>query len=255
MVKKVGISNRLIIFVLIIIFIASLIFRIYVQEGIGETIKIDPTSVTITMTDKTKYKTNESTSAYGDSVPKKPLPASVKLPQAPVSNDPPPPTPTAMPNGNFNISTQYDMSMTQLTMINPDVVKITMVDQAIMTILPMQGNTIISQTNSINADKDNELPYADVFPLNLTIKIEFDKTAPLYYLSQQTSPDKTVQNTIKNGELDIITSARGGLIIDTNYTQLGAVVSDTVNPRLFTINITNSTGIDKINIHWTTIPQ
>jgi hypothetical protein len=253
MAKKVGISNRVIIFVLIIIFISSLIFRIYVQEGIGETIIQDPTSVTITMTDKTKYKTNETSSTFGDLVPRKPLPASVKVPEAPVSNDPPPPTPTAIPNGNFNISTQYDMSMTEITMNDPYVVNIIMVDKAIMTIVPMQGNTIISQTNSINADQDDELPYADVFPLNLTIKIEFDKTAPLYYLSQQTSTDKTVQNTIQNGELDIITSARGGLIIDSNYTQLGSVISDTVNPRLFTINITDSTGIDKININWTTV--
>jgi hypothetical protein len=213
-------QRRIILFMLLIVIITGILFKFFTnnyQEGLT-TMPPKPTipPTNVTLNLTDKTKYNKgNTSASGISIP----------------------------YGQYNAQTQYDLSMTPFITNKPTTLPLIFANGAVLTIKPMP------------VPSDNTDDVKPIFPTNMSLTVQFDNGAPIYYLKKQNSTSLNDKNVINKGSLDIITVGMGGLIADSNYKQIGSVALDVMNPHLYTINIKDSTNINKINVHFTTSAQ
>lgn len=146
------------------------------------------------------------------------------------------------PNGYFQIYSNLDPSASYFTMNDASLVTLTMdtLKTTIVTIAPAPNP----------AGPSDDIHKADMFPIKFNLKLTLDKSSTVFKYEKDGLNDNSTTNTISKGKDKAIEVIRMGKIYDDKFNNIGMANKDLDNPFVFKLNITDSTGISKINIHF-----
>ena len=155
-----------------------------------------------------------------------------------------PKTPVAakvIPPRKYTLNSEYDETPTEFTIVVPTGNPSAASPEIKANVLLLSTTQLILKP-IITTKTDDKYS----FPKKFIFTILFPSKGPTYYLT-----DEATTNNI-NGVNELNINTLAGSIINSSYKNVGAFSKDANNPYLYTLNLTDSEGIETIKMNFTT---